>query len=184
MRKLAVAILVCLTAGMLCAQDNSQNTDPQNEQRRPRMREGGGMGMMGPGGPAFHMPPGAWWKNSEIAQKLNLSDAQTQTLESIFQNSRQQLEGYGTTLRQAEEALKPLVNSEQLNDVAIQAQLDQIAQARLGLEKAMSQMLLNVRKTLTLQQWQTLQSLRPPERLRERMHRNGENPQPPPGELQ
>jgi Spy/CpxP family protein refolding chaperone len=176
MKKAVITLAACLLAATMWAQDNSQQQAPPDRRDHPPMRR-----MMGPGGEgAFHLPPGAWWKNSEIVQKINLSDSQVQQIESIFQQSRAALETNGRALRQAEEALTPMVDAETINDAQIEAQLDTIAQARMNLEKAHAQMLLAIRKVLTHDQWMTLQSLGPSGKMRMRRYGEGQQPPPPP----
>jgi len=154
------------------AQESSQQAPP-NPPRRP------GMGMMGGPDVAFRLPFGAWWKNSEIVQKISLTDAQAEQIESIFQQNRNNLELAGRAVYQGEQALKPLINTDQLNDAQINAQLETIAQARMNLEKVHTQMLLAIRKVLSLDQWKTLQSMGPMRPFgEERRHRQGQGQQP------
>src|SRR5215469_3933259 len=155
MKKVSIAIVMSLLATCVWAQDQQQ-TPP------PGPRGGTFMKRMAPGGGGFHMPMGPWWKNSDIVQKINLSDAQVQQIESIFQQSRSNLQAAGSALRQAEQGLQPLINTDQMNDAQISVQLDAIAQARMNLEKTRDQMLLAIRKVLTLDQWTQLQSMEPP----------------------
>ncbi|MBV8205541.1 MAG: Spy/CpxP family protein refolding chaperone [Acidobacteria bacterium] len=173
------AIVFCLVVPALWAQDNTQGPPTPGPGRfamRPRM--------MGAGGQGFGMPPGPWWKNSEIVQKINLSDAQVQQIESIFQQNRSNLQSAGSAVKQAEQALKPLINTEPLNDTQINAQLDAIAQARMNLQKIHAQMLLAVRKVLTLDQWTALQAMGPPSGFgpNGRFGKHGAGQAPPPGQ--
>ena|SRR5215469_132952 len=175
MKKAVIAIVTCLLATAMWAQDNSQQQAPPN----PPMRKP--LGMMGGPAGAFRLPFGAWWKNSEIVQKINLTDTQAQQIESIFQQNRTNLEAAGHAVYQAEQALKPLINTDQLNDSQINAQLDTIAQARMNLEKTHAQMLLAIRKVLSLDQWKTLQSMGPMGPFGEgRRRRQGQQPPTPP----
>ena len=176
MKKAVIAIVTCLLATAMWAQDNSQQQAPTNPpMRRP------GMGMMGGPDVAFRLPFGAWWKNSDIVQKTNLTDSQAQQIEGIFQQNRNNLELAGRAVYQAEQALKPLINTDQLNDAQINAQLQTVATARMNLEIAHAQMLLAIRKVLTLDQWKTLQSMGPQHPFGgERRRRQGQpNPTPP-----
>lgn len=162
MKRAVIAIAICLVATAMWAQDKQDTQQGSHAWRRMKMAHG----MMGPAGPGFGMPPGPWWKNSEIVQKINLSDAQVQQIEGIFQQNRTTLESSGRAVKDAEMALKPMVDAEPLNDAQINAQLDTIAQARMNLEKTHAQMLLAIRHVLTHDQWTTLQSLGPPEKPR------------------
>ncbi|HKD91651.1 MAG TPA: hypothetical protein VKB56_07090, partial [Terriglobales bacterium] len=73
MKKVVIAIVTCLLTATMWAQESSQQAPP-NPPRRP------GMGMMGGPDVAFRLPFGAWWKNSEIVQKISLTDAQAEQI--------------------------------------------------------------------------------------------------------
>src|SRR5215208_6897534 len=108
MRKmLAGLVLLMMVAGISVAQE-----------RAPKARIAGGPGhemgnfefrRMGPPG----MPGmGAWWKNSEIAKDLNLTDAQQKQLEKTFLDQRMKLIDLNADLERQELKLEPLVNGD------------------------------------------------------------------------
>lgn len=164
MKRAVTIIAACLLATAVWAQD-TQDAQPGTPAWKKMKMEHAELGhRMGPGGPGFGMPPGPWWKNSEIVQKINLSDAQVQQIEGIFQQDRTTLETAGRALKDAEMALKPMIDAEPLNDAQINAQLDTIAQARMNLEKTHAQMLLAIRHVLTHDQWTALQAIGPPDK--------------------
>lgn len=131
----------------------------QDAQRR-------GMRGPGPGGPGFErapMPPGMkgggkWWKNSELVQKVGVSDQQVQQMEQIFQSSRTKLVDLRANLEKAEIALQPLMEADNPNEGQIGAAIDRVAQARAALEKEHAMMLVGIRKVLTADQWKKLQA--------------------------
>jgi Spy/CpxP family protein refolding chaperone len=127
------------------------------EQAEMKMRRGGPF----PGG-------GKWWKNSEVVQKIGISDSQVQEMEKIFQDYRMKLIDQRAALQKEELALEPLIESDQPDEVKVGAQIDRVANARAALEKANAMMFLAIRKTMTIDQWKKLQQLTPP-------------PPPPPG---
>jgi Spy/CpxP family protein refolding chaperone len=125
----------------------------------PHMGRGQGVGPgmgMGPGMGAG--PRGKWWNNSELVKRLGLSDSQVQQIEAIFQRQRPQLIDLQAALQKQEVALEPLVEAEHPDEAQVTAQIDRIAQARANLEKSNAQMLLAIRRVLTLQQWKQLRS--------------------------
>jgi Spy/CpxP family protein refolding chaperone len=121
----------------------------------PRMGRGPGMG---PGMPMGAGPRGRWWTNSELVKRLGLSDSQVQQIEAIFQRQRPQLIDLQAALQKQEAALEPLIEAERPDEAQVTAQIDKVAQARGNLEKANAQMLLAIRRVLTLQQWKQLRS--------------------------
>jgi len=127
----------------------------------PMHMQGGGMGMrMGHGGPGMGGPEmmGKWWKNSVLVKKLGLSDAQVQQIEKTFQDHRDQLIDLRAALEKQEVALEPMVEADRPDEAQVTSQIDKVAQARANLEKAHAQMLLAIRRVLTVEQWKTLQS--------------------------
>jgi Spy/CpxP family protein refolding chaperone len=109
-----------------------------------------GMGLQG---------PGKWWKNSALMQKIGVSDEQVQRIEEIFQNHRLQLIDLDAALQKQEAILEPLIEADQPEEAQVIAQIDKVAQARANLEKSNAQMLLAIRRVLTVDQWKKLRDL-------------------------
>jgi Spy/CpxP family protein refolding chaperone len=111
------------------------------------------------------MPPvrgfgGSWWKNSELAQKLNLTDQQKQQLEKTFLDYRLRLVDLRADVEREELKLQPLMDAETLNEAQISSQLDTLLAARMKLEKTNAMMNVSMRKVLTAGQWKQLRSMR------------------------
>jgi Spy/CpxP family protein refolding chaperone len=103
-------------------------------------------------------PPGIWWKNPEIIQKLTLSDDQQKKMDGIFQQSRIQLIDLKANVEKQEVILEPMLDANPPDTNKVLAQIDHIAQARAELEKANARMLLSIRSVLTSDQWTKLQA--------------------------
>jgi Spy/CpxP family protein refolding chaperone len=103
-------------------------------------------------------PPGIWWKNPDIIQKLTITPDQQKRMDDIFQQSRIQLIDLKANVEKQEVLLEPMlaVNPPDTNKVL--AQIDKAAQARAELEKANARMLLGIRTVLTPDQWTKLQA--------------------------
>ena len=106
-------------------------------------------------------PPGRWWNNSEMAQKLNLTADQQKRMDDIFQQSRLKLVDLNAALQKAELTLEPLLAVDQPDESKVLAQIDRVAQARAELEKANARMLLGIRRVLNQEQWKKLQAEQP-----------------------
>lgn len=100
---------------------------------------------------------GKWWKNSELVQKVGVTDQQVQQMEQIFQNTRSRLIDLRANLEKAELELQPLMEADNPNESQIGAGIDRVAQARAALEKEHAMMLVGIRKVLTAEQWKKLQ---------------------------
>jgi Spy/CpxP family protein refolding chaperone len=92
-------------------------------------------------------------------QKIGVSDEQVQKIEKIFQDHRLQLIDLHAALEKQEAILEPLVEADQPDEAQVVAQIDKVAQARANLEKSNAQMLLAIRRVLTLDQWKKLRDL-------------------------
>jgi Spy/CpxP family protein refolding chaperone len=114
-------------------------------------------------------PPGIWWKNPDLIQKLNLSPDQQKRMDDIFQQSRIQLVHMKATLEEEQILLEPMLNANPPDSTKTLAQIDHIADARADLEKANAKMLLGIRTVLTPDQWTKLQEEGRNRRMR--MHR-------------
>lgn len=190
--KRVMLLVVLVASAVLWAQDGPPTPPPGQGpggqwRGTPRMQMRGGERMRMPG-PAGMPGGGKWWKNSEVVQNLGLSDAQVQQIEKSFQDHRLQLVDLHAALEKAEIGLEPMMQAEQPNEAQVIVQIDKIAQARAALEKSNAQMLLGVRRILTVDQWKKLQARqerRParfgPEGMPQRMPRRGPGGTPRPG---
>lgn len=103
-------------------------------------------------------PPGMWWKNPDLIQKLALTPDQQKRMDDIFQQSRIQLVHMKASLEEEQILLEPMLNANPLDETKTLAQISHIADTRADLEKANARMLLNLRSVLTPDQWTKLQS--------------------------
>jgi Spy/CpxP family protein refolding chaperone len=150
----AALIFIISFSELILAQEAPPPPEAQGRSRMapPAMRRSStpppGMGFQG---------PGKWWKNSELMQKIGVKDDQVQSIEKIFQDHRIQLIDRHADLDKQEAILEPLIEADQPNEAQVLAQIDKVAQARASLEKSNAQMLLAVRRVLTVDQWKKLQ---------------------------
>lgn len=107
-------------------------------------------------GPDGGMPPGAWWRNSDIVTKLALTPDQQKRIEDVFTQSRVHLIDLHATLEKEELALEPLMNANPVDQNKALAGISKIADTRAELEKTNAKMLLGIRSVLTADQWTKL----------------------------
>jgi Spy/CpxP family protein refolding chaperone len=103
-------------------------------------------------------PPGIWWKNPDIIQKLTITPDQQKRMDDIFQQSRLQLIDLKAAVEKQEVLLEPMLAANPPDTNKVLAQIDKAAQARAELEKANAKMLLGIRTVLTPDQWTKLQA--------------------------
>jgi Spy/CpxP family protein refolding chaperone len=153
---------------------------PAPSSNRMGTRQGKGMGqsrgqnmvferhIVTEGGPRSMLrmgPPGIWWKNPDIIQKLTITPDQQKRMDDIFQQSRLQLIDLKATVEKQEVMLEPMLAANPPDTNKILSQIDKTAQARAELEKGNAKMLLGIRTVLTPDQWTKLQA-------EQREHRN------------
>jgi Spy/CpxP family protein refolding chaperone len=178
----AVALAITFLFSCLAMAQDGPPPQPQGggappEHGQIRQREGdGGVTIMRDGGERRRIertvtveegrrpfPPGKWWKNSELVQKLGVSEPQVQQIEKIFQDTRLKLIDLHANLEKQEAVMEPLVESDRPDETKVLQQIDKVASARAELEKANAQMLLGIRRVLTGEQWKKLKSLPQPQ---------------------
>ena len=103
-------------------------------------------------------PPGIWWHNQDLIQKLNLTPDQQKKMDDILQQSRLQLIDLRANVEKQEVLMEPMLAANPPDTNKILAQIDHTAQARAELEKANAKMLLGIRNVLTPDQWTKLQA--------------------------
>lgn len=113
---------------------------------RARMRMGG--------------PMGEWWKNPELAQKIGLSDQQTQQLDKISYDSQLKMIDLRATLEKEQLMLGQMLQADHPNENEVLGQVDKVSQARAAIERARVQRMLAIRNVLTVEQWQKLKAAR------------------------
>lgn len=150
--KVKMVLLVMMLAGTLAVAQDRPGPPP----RGPEGRDG--MMMRMPGGPGG-MGMGGWWKNSELATKLKLTDQQKQQLEKTFTDYRLQLIDQRAAVEREETKLQPLMDADQIDKNKVSAQLDTLIAARSKLEKTSAMMHVAMREILTPEQWKQLQSM-------------------------
>src|SRR5262245_57827135 len=95
----------------------SQGTPGQGQLPRSQWHSGNlERKMIRPGPPPFD-----WWRNSDLAQKLNLTDQQKSQLEQAFTQQRSQLKDLRDALEKEEAKLQDLMNADNVQDAQVVA---------------------------------------------------------------
>jgi Spy/CpxP family protein refolding chaperone len=100
--------------------------------------------------------PRPWW-DGEVAKDLNLTDAQTKQIAQTRKDFRQRMFDVRSEVDKAESAVQAAFNQDPVDQVKANEAINQLAAARGEMTKAVSQMDLKLRMTLTADQWQQLQ---------------------------
>lgn len=118
-----------------------------------------GPGGLGDESREFGPSLGAWWKNSEVVSKLQLSDEQVKKISQTFLDHKLKLIDLQADLDKQELRLQPLMDIDQPDESKVGAQIDLITAARGRLEKENAMMMLDIRRWLSVEQWKKLKSL-------------------------
>jgi TonB family protein len=102
---------------------------------------------------------GKWWKNSQIVKQLQLKESQVAQIEQIFLNQQSRLLSANGELNKCELQLKMLMQAEPIQEAQAQKAIEQVAMARAELEKANASMMLFIRKILSKEQWNKLDTI-------------------------
>jgi len=103
---------------------------------------------------------GKWWRDPEIAKKLQLSDGQIQQLDQTFIDHRLKLIDYGAEMEKQDLKLQALLDADTPDEGQVGSQVDLVLAARGKLEREYTFMNLDLRKVLSLDQWRQLKSIR------------------------
>ena len=169
-----VLLLGAVLGGSAAAQYPPPQTPPVPGQMRPFGGQRYGMGMSG-----LHiLPPGLWWKDPDLVQRLDLTPDQQKRLDDTFSQNKVTLTGIHARLDQEQMQLQPMLDTNPVDQAKTLAEIGKIADLRAELEKAVARMLLQMRAVLTQAQWTRLQQERP-SRMREHMFPRGHGDMPP-----
>ena len=102
---------------------------------------------------------GKWWQNSDIAKKLQLNDGQIAQLDQTFYDHKVKLIDYGADMEKQDLKLQTLLDADVPNEGQVEAQVNQVLEARGKLEREFTMMNLDLRKVLSLDQWRQLKSI-------------------------
>lgn len=99
-----------------------------------------------------HGPAGRWWDDTRYAHNVGLTGDQQRRMDGVFQENRATLVSGLDTLRRAEARLSTLSASDHPSESALNAEIQNVAQARADLEKANTHMVLQLRNEMTQEQ--------------------------------
>jgi Spy/CpxP family protein refolding chaperone len=155
--------LLAVTVAMLLPISLQAQSAPAR-QARPEMgtfgiSTAGGPGM-GPKTVMIRREMGRWWKNSDIAKKLQLNENQVTQLDQIYYDHRLKLIDYGAEMEKEDLKMQTLLDADVPNEGQINSQVDQVLNARGKLEREYTMMNLDLRKVLSVDQWRQLKSIR------------------------
>lgn len=105
------------------------------------------------------MPGGKWWQDPDIARELNLTAKDVKKLDKLLVKSRRQWINLKNRVEKEQFEYQNLMESDTLDEAAINRQLKKLEQARSDLNEARSHFVVGVRKILGRDRFQRLQRI-------------------------
>jgi Spy/CpxP family protein refolding chaperone len=96
-----------------------------------------------------------WW-TSDVVNDLGLTPAQTQKIHQIVRTYRDRLFDARNNVQKAEAALEDVMNDSQVNPAAAKPVIDRLADARAASTRVFTEMSIQLRSVLTIDQWREL----------------------------
>lgn len=119
-------------------------------------------GMGGPGSSAAvpHFGPvGRWWDDKSVVRAVGLSKEQQRSMDSVFDANKQAILSTYKTFLAEQTKLSALSKQTNANQAQVFAAIDAVNEARAALQKANTQMLLQIRKQMDAEQIARLQKM-------------------------
>jgi periplasmic protein CpxP/Spy len=108
----------------------------------------------------FDLPPGKWWENPRFVNHIGLTDEQQdQTREVVYQHARRMID-LKADVDKAGLDLAESVDQQEFDPAPVRAAYAVFQTARKKLENERFEMLLEVRKILTYEQWQKIEEIK------------------------
>ena len=105
---------------------------------------------------APEMPPGRWWKNPGVAERLGLDAAQQARLDGIFQAAANELIDRRGDVQKMTLALRTELEKPELDRQSLQQVAARLSAARGRLFERELMMLADIREVLTAAQWKQI----------------------------
>ena len=107
-----------------------------------------------------NLPPGKWWENERLVERIGLTDVQKDAIRNLIYEHAHRMIDLNANVKRSELELANLVASADFEDSAARTAFDGLVAARATLEKERFEMLLAVRGVLTAEQWVQIQEIR------------------------
>ena len=153
----AIAIMLTLGIGLPGMAETTRAQGPAAPpEAHWKAPDRGPMGPGGPGGPGMHGPgmrgPGMRERRMEMMRELDLSKDQHQKMADLREKQERAAIRMRADLQTARLDLRRLMRAEKSDRMAINRQIDRMAQLRADMQKARVGMMLDMRGVLTPEQ--------------------------------
>ena len=105
------------------------------------------------------LPSGKWWKDPGVVKQLKLTSAEVKKLDKLFVKSRRRLIELKNRVEKEQFEYQNLMESKNLDESAVNRQLQKLEKARSNLNAERSRFLVEVRKILGHDRFQKLKQI-------------------------
>lgn len=105
------------------------------------------------------MPPGRWWRIPRVAQRVDLTDAEKQRLDTLFVESRRKMIDRKNDVERQRFELELALDGETFSEKEATDRFNAFTAARSALAAERFRFLIEVRKLLGFERFQTLKSM-------------------------
>jgi Spy/CpxP family protein refolding chaperone len=127
----------------------------------------------------FNLPPGKWWENERLSQRIGLSSEQREQIDELVYDHAHRMIDLNADIKRTELELANLVGQPEFDSDRVRTAFSAFQQARHALEMERFEMLLAVREVLSTEQWGLIQEMQK-EMRRRRMSQQERFGGPPP----
>lgn len=104
------------------------------------------------------IPRGKWWQNQNIAERMSLTPAEIEKLDTAYIQMRRKLIRLKSDVEMERFELENVLENAAMNETAVMKQFEALEKARSGLSKEAFLFIVEVREILGLERYQELKS--------------------------
>jgi Spy/CpxP family protein refolding chaperone len=105
------------------------------------------------------VPPGRWWAEPQVVERLNLSDEQQETIRDLVYDHARRMIDLKADVERAGLDLAESIKRDEFDPAAVRTAHAAFQSARSKLENERFEMLLAVRGVLSAEQWASIQEM-------------------------
>jgi len=105
-------------------------------------------------------PTGRWWDNKTVVQTIGINREQQKRMDAIFNANKPAIVGSYKVFLREQSKLDAISNDPKVDKEHLFAAIDAVSQARSALQKATTEMLLEIRKQMAPDQIEKLEKLK------------------------
>jgi len=127
----------------------------------------------------FSLPPGKWWEDQRLVERINLTEEQQEQISSLVYESAHRMIDLNADVKRSGLDLTEVVDRNEIDPAAVRKAFAAFQTARQKLDNERFEMLLAIRQVLSSEQWVKIKEIK---RRLKQMRSQREQGQRPPGQ--